>query len=127
MPVGTSKRAVFQCDASDKRKVLFADGTFVETTCLLVNEFDIVAVNLHGFYGSWEFVFAKNSDLPRVTGLHGKSREYTAAQRDMLLASSVHIFYPHAGAIFHKEPWMLFDSIIEERKQIDTPTPFIIE
>ena len=56
-----------QCDASDRRKVQFSDGTTLETTCLLTGEFDILAVNLFAFEGQWRFVFAKNADLPRST------------------------------------------------------------
>src|SRR5713101_8003606 len=34
-----------QCDASDRRTVTFADGSTLETTCLLAGEFDMLAVN----------------------------------------------------------------------------------
>lgn len=56
-----------QCDASDRRSVTFADGSTLETTCLLAGEFDILAVNLFAFQDEWRFVFAKNSELPRST------------------------------------------------------------
>ena len=39
----------FQCDASDRRKVLFPDGSSLETTCLRVGEFDLLAVGLFEF------------------------------------------------------------------------------
>ena len=126
IPAGTLKRGVFQCDASDRRRVVFKDGTSVETTCLLVGEFDVVAVNLHGFYGRWEFVFARNSELPTVSGIRGKARDYTELQRSSLLASSIPVFYPNAGTIFHKEPWGIFDSILEDDAKNYIPEPPII-
>ena len=53
-----------QVDASDRRLVTLPDGTEVNTTCLLRNEFDVLAVNVFAFDEKWRFVFAKNSDLP---------------------------------------------------------------
>ena len=57
--------AKYQCDASDRRKVTFSDGSTIETTCLRVGEFDIIAVNLFSFEEKWRFAFALNSELPR--------------------------------------------------------------
>ena len=37
----------FQCDASDRREILLPNGHTVNTTCLAVGEFDIVAVSLY--------------------------------------------------------------------------------
>lgn len=51
-----------QVDASDRRKVILPDGAGVNTTCLLRNEFNILAVNIFAFEEKWRFVFAKNSD-----------------------------------------------------------------
>jgi len=56
-----------QCDASDRRTVVFPDGSVLETTCLLAGEFDILAVDLFAFEDQWRFIFAKNADLPRST------------------------------------------------------------
>jgi transcriptional regulator with XRE-family HTH domain len=54
----------FQCDASDKRRIVLKTGEEVTTTCLRFGDFDIVAVNLFAFRGKWEFGFALNKDLP---------------------------------------------------------------
>ena len=56
-------RGKFQCDASDRRKVQLPNSKFVETTCLVVGEFDLLAVNLFAFGKGWQFAFAKNQDL----------------------------------------------------------------
>lgn len=56
-----------QCDASDRRLVNLPDGSSSSTTCLLVGEFDVLAVNVFGFFGEWQFVFALNEELPRST------------------------------------------------------------
>lgn len=40
----------FQCDASDRRPVRLPNGQVVETTCLVVGGFDLLAVNLFEFW-----------------------------------------------------------------------------
>lgn len=39
----------FQCDASDRREILLPNGHTINTTCLAVGEFDIVAISLYAF------------------------------------------------------------------------------
>jgi hypothetical protein len=73
-----------QCDASDRRKVQLPNGKKIETTCLLVGEFDLLAVNLFEFQKTWRFAFVKNSDLPR-----SRYKKYTKAQRNCLLATLI--------------------------------------
>ncbi|MEV6704593.1 hypothetical protein [Micromonospora wenchangensis] len=116
------RSARFQCDASDRRPVMFPDGTSVDTTCLLVGEFDLLAVNLFGFYGEWVFAFAKNADLPRVSGKRGASRNYSAIQIDSLLATLMPISDPPT-APYIMEPWTLLDELIEERRRGTAPPP----
>jgi hypothetical protein len=96
-----------QCDASDRRTVTFADGSTLETTCLLTGEFDILAVNLFAFENQWRFVFAKNSDLPRST-----YKKYTPAQQAKLLASLVSVSWPPRPP-FSDEPYVLMDEILK--------------
>ncbi len=98
-----------QCDASDRRTIKFPDGSKLETTCLLVGEFDLLAVNLFAFENKWQFVFAKNKDLPRST-----FKKYTKEQRDKLLASLVGVTYPPKPP-FRDEPFSLLDEIAQER------------
>lgn len=76
----------FQCDASDSREVRLSDGSTLRTTCLKVGEFDIVAVNLFGFFSQWRFAYAANEDLPR-----SKSHKYTKTQKAELLSTNVSI------------------------------------
>ena len=83
---GTRYSGRFQCDASDKRSVRLPNGETVETTCLVVGGFDLLAVNLFEFGQRWHFAFAKNTDLPRT-----RSRKYTPEQRSYLLATKVEI------------------------------------
>jgi transcriptional regulator with XRE-family HTH domain len=54
----------FQCDASDKRRIVLQSGEEITTTCLRFGDFDILAVNLFAFDGQWKFAFALNQDLP---------------------------------------------------------------
>lgn len=113
-------RATFQCDASDKRPVVFSDGSTVTTTCLLVGEFDLLAVNLFGFYGKWVFAFARNEDLPRVLGTRGASKEYTPWQCSQLLATSMPITNP-TNSPYELEPWALLDALVAEREAGTAP------
>lgn len=119
---GAAAGGSFQCDASDKRPVFFADGSSVDTTCLLVGEFDLLAVNLHSFYGEWRFAFAKNDDLPRVSGTRGASKFYTPEQREMLLATSMKMANPPMDP-YRMEPWSLLDELIAEREAGVAPAP----
>jgi hypothetical protein len=66
----------FQCDASDRRWVNLPNGDRIETTCLVVGEFDMLAINLFEFGQKWHFAFARNTDLPR-----SKWRKYTDEQK----------------------------------------------
>lgn len=99
-----------QVDASDRRKVKLPNGTAVETTCLLVGEFDLLAVNLFAFEEKWHYIFAKNKDLPRST-----FSKYTAYQKKFLLASLVSVSWPPKPP-FYDDPFPLLDEISRERK-----------
>lgn len=94
----------------------------METTCLLVGEFDLLAVNLHGFYGEWVFAFAKNADLPRVNGIRGKAKSYTELQLSSLLATMMPMADPPI-APYRMEPWSLLDELIDERAEGKAPKP----
>ncbi len=104
----TGFAATFQCDASDSRIVRFSDGSEVKTTCLIVGEFDIVAVNLFSLQEKWKFAFALNRDLPR-----SKYQKYTPQQQGELLASSMQITWPLKPP-FEKDPFVLLDRLIDE-------------
>lgn len=101
-------RGKAQCDASDRRVVKLPDGSTMNTTCLLVDEFDVLAVNIFGFFDEWRFVFALNRDLPRST-----FRNYTPEQREHLLATLVPVTWPPAP-IFTTDLFVLFDRLLEE-------------
>ncbi|MBI1903821.1 MAG: restriction endonuclease [Planctomycetia bacterium] len=95
----------FQCDASDRRPVRFPDGSTIETTCLLVGQFDLLAVNCFEFGQEWKFAFVKNSDLPR-----SKYKKYTDYQRQFLLQTTPTITWPLQPP-YRGEPWSLLDEI----------------
>ncbi len=78
-----------QVDASDRRSIVLEDGTQIETTLLLIGEFDVLAVNCFAFEQEWNFVFAQNSDLPRST-----YRRYPPQVRNQLIASLVSVSWP---------------------------------
>ncbi len=105
---GAKFSAIYQCDASDSRNVMFSDDSQVKTTCLRVGEFDLVAVNLFGFSKKWEFAFALNRDLPR-----SKFKRYTSLQQSELLASSMPITWPLIDP-YVKDPFVLLDRLVDE-------------
>lgn len=90
-------------DASDRRQVELPNGSSLTTTCLLRDEFDILAVNVFEFSKQWRFVFAKNQDLPAST-----YRAYTPYQRRHLLATMVAVCWPPQPP-FREEPFTLMD------------------
>ena len=101
----------FQCDASDRREIELPNGERVNTTCLKVGDFDLLAVNLFEFGQKWRFVFAHNADLPRST-----YRKYSPEARGYLLASTMRVSWPPA------EPYQatydaLLDRIVAEKMQ----------
>jgi len=98
-----------QVDASDRRQITLPDGTTLSTTCLLVGEFDVLAVNTYPFEGEWRFAFAKNKELPRTSW-----REYTPEQRQCLLATTVKITWPLEPP-FHDDLFEVLDELIQER------------
>lgn len=102
---GIEKQASFQCDASDKRTVILADGTAVETTCLKYGEFDVLAVNLFAFNNKWEYAFALNRDLPATS-----SKKYSPEIQQQLIKSLIPITYPIQFP-FVSNPFELFDRL----------------
>lgn len=84
---------VFRCnlqnDASDSWTILLPDGSTVQTTCYLIGKYDILAVGLQPFTGTFEYAFKKNKDLTRTT-----SRKYTDYQKHHLLSTTERLFWP---------------------------------
>jgi hypothetical protein len=109
-----------QCDGSDRRTIKLPDGSSINTTLLLYDEFDLLAVNIFGFGNQWRFLFARNKDLP-----HSTWRGYTPEQQKHLIASMVKVSYPPQPP-FRDEPFSLLDEIIEERERGETPKPLVI-
>jgi hypothetical protein len=101
----------FQCDASDRRRVALPNGQEIETTCLVVGGFDLLAVNLFEFGQKWKFAFAKNEDLPR-----SEHSGYTPEQRRHLLATLMTITWPPQPP-FKAEPYRLLDEIVKKKKR----------
>jgi hypothetical protein len=98
----------FQVDASDCRAVTLPNGDVVTTTCLVVGQFDLVAVNLFDFGAEWRFAFAKNCDLPR-----SPSKKYTPEQRQFLLQTTPKITLPLQSP-YRAEPFSLLDEMLLE-------------
>lgn len=108
---GTRYKGTAQCDASDRREVQFPDGSTLTTTCLLVGEFDVLAINIFGFFGEWRFVYAANLDLPR-----SRHRKYTPEQRENLLATSIPVQWPlPEDSIFTTDLPALLDRLLQEQ------------
>ncbi len=96
----------YQCDASDRRTVNLAGGKKVQTTCLLVGQFDVIAVNLFAFEEKWRFAFALNGDLPR-----SKFRKYRPAIQRQLLATLMPVSWP-PRAPYIESPIPLFERLL---------------
>ncbi len=110
LPAG-SFTGKYQCDASDRRTVTLPTGQKIETTLLLVAEFDVVSVPLYGFRQKWEFAFALNSDLQRCT-----FQRYPESTRKYLLASLQTVTYP-LGPPYTDDPFSLFDRLLEKQRR----------
>jgi len=102
-------RGHVQCDASDRRTILVGNKS-VNTTCLKVGEFDILAAGIFSFREEWDFGFALNRDLPRSA-----YSKYPPEIRNKLLKSLVPVTWP-LGPPFVSDPFILLDRIAEERR-----------
>ena len=89
--IGNEWVGKFQCDASDRREILLPNGHKVNTTCLAVGEFDIVAISCYAFGDSWKFAFAKNSDLPHP---NERAKMIAPEDREYLIKSLIDISWP---------------------------------
>lgn len=101
----------FQCDASDRRSVKLPNGKKVNTTCLLVGEWDIIAVNLFAFTDEWRFVYARNQDLP-----HSTFRDYSPYVQRHLLATLMKVTWPTVPP-FSVDPFPLLDQIVSKKSR----------
>jgi hypothetical protein len=101
----------YQCDASDSREIELSNGDSVETTLLEVGEFDILAVGIFEFGCEWNFVYAKNEDLPRTT-----YHKYTEEMHNRLIKGMHDIAYPlRVDTIYSEEIWPLIEETVAER------------
>ena len=98
----------FQCDASDRREIYLPNGNTINTTCLAVGEFDIVAVSLYAFGDQWRFAFAKNIDLPHPSR---RSRNIPEEDQQYLIKSLIDITWP-LQAPFTTDVYSLLDSML---------------
>jgi len=96
----------YQCDASDRREVKLRGRGKIETTCLLVGEFDVIAVNLFAFEEKWRFAFALNEDLPRSS-----FRRYAPSVRRQLLATLMPATWPLSSP-YIESPVPLFERLL---------------
>lgn len=101
-------RGKVQCDASDRRPVKIPTGGAIETTCLLVGEFDVLAAGLFGFRSQWDFGFALNRDLPRT-------KKYPPEISNQLIATLIPVSLPLESP-FVEDPFVLLDRLVEERQ-----------
>lgn len=107
--VGSNQwKGKFQCDASDRREILLPNGHTINTTCLAVGEFDIVAVSLYAFGDKWRFAFAKNSDLPHPGN---RSRNVSEEDREYLIKTLIDITWPLKPP-FTEDVYSLLDSMV---------------
>jgi len=102
---------LLQCDASDRRSIRLPNGDVLETTCLVVSEFDLLAVNLFALENKWRFAFARNEDLP-----HATYRGYIEEQRQYLLATLMTVTWPLQPP-FGAEPFRLLENIVRGRSR----------
>ena len=95
-----------QVDASDRRDVVLPNGESLNTTLLLRGEFDILAVNCYAFNNKWNFVFARNSELPCSS-----YKKYTQYQQQCLIASLIPITLPPSPP-FYSNLQALLDEMV---------------
>jgi hypothetical protein len=103
-------RGGVQCDASDRRTITVA-GQEVNTTNLLVGEFDILAASLFAFREKWDFGFILNRNLPRST-----YAKYPEEVRSQLIKTMIPVTWP-LPEHFVSDPFILLDQLVAEKDQ----------
>jgi hypothetical protein len=98
----------FQCNASDARMVLLPNGEKVSTNCIVAGGWDVLAVSLSAFGGSWRFAFARQSDLPRASVKYAEHRAH-------LLATVMKMAFP-VNAPFSEDLMAVLDTVVRDRK-----------
>lgn len=78
-----------QNDGSDKRDVLLPNGDIVTTTNYKIGDYDILAVPLFPFTGSWDFAYKLNAKCRMTT-----SNKYSEEQKKYLLSTIEKITFP---------------------------------
>jgi hypothetical protein len=78
-----------QNDGSDRRDVLLQNGNIVNTTNYKIGDYDILAVPLYPFTGTWDFAYKRNRDC-RLT----VSNKYSDEDRQFLLATTEKLHFP---------------------------------
>jgi len=102
----TGFQGTFQCNASDARPVRLPNGEGLTTNCLVVGEFDVLAVSLFAFERQWRFASARNDDLPR-----SRWKKYSPSQQQYLLSSSMKVTWP-LTAPYAENLFTVLDSIL---------------
>jgi len=101
-------RGGVQCDASDRRIIAVA-GQQVNTTNLLVGEFEILAAGLFAFREKWDFGFILNRNLPRST-----YAKYPEEVRNQLIKTMIPVTWP-LPENFVSDPFILLDQLVTEK------------
>ena len=107
-PHDTKYRGAVQCDASDRRTIAVA-GQQVNTTNLLIGEFDILATGLFAFREKWDFGFILNCNLPRSTYV-----KYPEEVRNQLIKTMIPVTWP-LSENFVADPFILLDQLVAEK------------
>jgi hypothetical protein len=95
-----------QVGVRESRQIMMPDGALLNTTLLLKDAFDILAVNCYAFEQKWGFIFARNSDLPTSTW-----RGYSETHREHLIASLIPVTFPPEPP-FYSDLRLLLDEMI---------------
>ena len=111
----------FACKASCKRNVTFPDGTVQNSSSYLFGTFDILAINLFCLNNTFDYVFIKNSSLPK-----NKNPRYTEYQRNCLINSynPLIISGNKVKSPFYNDPKIIMDQILEEEGKLSKPIVF---
>jgi hypothetical protein len=78
-----------QNDASDRRTIKLPNGSEIETTAYQAGQYDVLAVLLFPFTGTWEYAYMWNKDCKR-----SRYKKYAEQDREYLLSTVEKITFP---------------------------------
>jgi hypothetical protein len=101
--------------SSDKKQLVFSDGSVADVAMLPRGQFTVLAVGCHAFTGNWkDFQYCLNSELPKPTSSDG----LTDLQKNELISVLVPVEWPPVGPFTTNLEEILERAVAEQKENL---------